>query len=52
MRCGWRGGDNAIEFAKYGSGSTVLADMPGVPKARLALTIEGDALLIEATSSS
>lgn len=37
----------AVDVYEDGSGITVLADMPGVPKDQLELKIEGDALLIE-----
>ena len=37
----------AVDVFEDASGITLLADMPGVPKDRLELKIEGDALLIE-----
>jgi len=37
----------AVDVFEDGSGITLLADMPGVPKEQLELKIEGDALLIE-----
>lgn len=37
----------AVDVFEDASGITLLADMPGVPKERLELKIEGDALLIE-----
>jgi len=37
----------AVDVLEVGSGITLLADMPGVPKAQLELRVEGDALLIE-----
>ena len=37
----------AVDVYEDGSGITLLADMPGVPKEQLELKIEGDTLLIE-----
>ena len=37
----------AVDVFEDAGGITLLADMPGVPKDRLELKIEGDALLIE-----
>ena len=37
----------AIDVFEDGSGITLLADMPGVPKDLLELKVEGDSLLIE-----
>ena len=37
----------AVDVFEDAAGITLLADMPGVPKDRLELKIEGDALLIE-----
>ena len=37
----------AVDVFENAAGITLLADMPGVPKDRLELKIEGDALLIE-----
>jgi HSP20 family protein len=39
----------AVDVFEDESGITLLADMPGVPKERLELKLEGDALLIEGT---
>ncbi|MGQ3051804.1 MAG: Hsp20/alpha crystallin family protein [Roseateles sp.] len=40
----------AVDVVEDASGITLLADMPGVPKDRLELKIEGDALLIEGSA--
>lgn len=37
----------AVDVFEDGSGITLLADMPGVPKGQLELKIEGDSLLID-----
>ncbi len=37
----------AVDVFEDASGITLLADMPGVPKDRLELKVQGDALLIE-----
>ena len=37
----------AVDVFEDGSGITLLADMPGVPKDQLELKIEGDSLLID-----
>jgi HSP20 family molecular chaperone IbpA len=37
----------AVDVFEDGSGITLLADMPGVPKDQLELKVEGDSLLIE-----
>jgi HSP20 family protein len=37
----------AVDVFEDESGITLLADMPGVPRERLELRVEGDALLIE-----
>ena len=37
----------AVDVFEDGSGITLLADMPGVPKDQLELKIEGESLLIE-----
>jgi HSP20 family molecular chaperone IbpA len=37
----------AVDVFEDGSGITLLADMPGVPKEQLEIKVEGDALLIE-----
>jgi HSP20 family molecular chaperone IbpA len=37
----------AVDVFEDGSGITLLADMPGVPREQLELKIEGDTLLIE-----
>ncbi len=39
----------AVDVFEDESGITLLADMPGVPKDKLELKLEGDALLIEGT---
>ncbi len=42
----------AVDVFEDESGITLLADMPGVPKEKLELKLEGDALLIEGTVQS
>ena len=42
----------AVDVFEDDGGITVLADMPGVPKERLELKVEGDALLIEGSVQS
>jgi HSP20 family molecular chaperone IbpA len=39
----------AVDVFEDGSGITLLADMPGVPKEQLELKVEGETLLIEGT---
>jgi HSP20 family protein len=39
----------AVDVFEDEAGITLLADMPGVPKDRLEIKVEGDALLIEGT---
>jgi len=41
-----------VDVLEDGAGITLLADMPGVPKERLELKVEGDTLLIEGTVSA
>ena len=41
-----------VDVLEDGSGITLLADMPGVPKDKLELKVEGDTLLIEGTVSA
>jgi len=41
-----------VDVLEDGAGITLLADMPGVPKEKLELKVEGDTLLIEGTVSA